>query len=166
MTLERIDRFAATPKLVAHLLAEAGDGRLDTAPPGQWTARTILGHLLDVETYSNRLRFERMVAEESPLFADFDESAWAALRDGFRERKERLLGDLALQRQATVSLLRSLSPGDWERGGSHPARGAFTVSTWLDACLQHDASHVTQLEAVLGETVEEAMRRRSRPGWR
>jgi hypothetical protein len=165
MTAERLDLYAATPKTLAHLVAEAGDDRLDAAGDGEWPVRVILAHLRDVEMFSGRLRYERMLAEEAPVFADFDEDAWAANRNRTRDRKDRLLGDFALQRQATVSMLRSIRPEEWQRTGSHSYRGEFTVSTWLDACLDHDAQHVAQVERLLGETLDDVLRRRSRPDW-
>jgi hypothetical protein len=165
MTADRIDRFATTPTTLAHLVAEAADVRLDTAPAGEWSARMVLAHFRDVETFSSRLRFERMLAEDEPVFADFDETAWAVNRNRTRDRKEWLLGDFALQRQATVSMLRAIRPAEWERTGSHPYRGAFTVSTWLDACLEHDAVHIAQLERLVGETLDDVLRRRARPEW-
>jgi len=162
MTAERLDRYAATPKTLAHLVAEAGDARLDTSPAGEWSVRVILAHLRDVEMLSGRLRYERMLAEEAPVFADFDEDAWVANRNRTRDRKDWLLADFALQRQATVGMLRAIRPEEWKRTGSHPYRGVFTVSTWLDACLDHDAQHIAQVERLLGETLDDVVRRRSR----
>ncbi len=160
---DALDRLAATPKRVAHLVVEADDGALDAASPGQWSARTVLAHFRDVEVLANRLRLERMLAEGAPVFADFDEDAWAVNRNRSRDQKAQLLGDFALHRQATLLIFAGLRSGDWERTGSHPARGTFTVRTWVDQWLAHDLAHLEQLERLLGETVDEVLRRRFHP---
>lgn len=159
---ELIARLAATPKAVAHLVAEATEERLDAAPPGEWSARTILAHLRDDEVLVMRLRLERMLSEDGPEFPDFDEKAWARTRNRERDRKEQIAGDFALQRQASLGILQSLRPADWERPGRHEAYGEFTVASWVDHWVRHDAAHIAQLEAALGETLTEVLARRAR----
>ena len=155
-----LDRLAATPKQVAHLVAEADNARLDAAPPGEWTARTVLAHFRDCEVLCEGLRILRMLAEDQPELADFDEVAWAGTRNRSRDRKEQLLGDFALQRQATLNVLSGLRPDDWEREGTHVTRGTFTVRTWVEAIADHDAAHLAQLESLMGETLDEVLQRR------
>lgn len=104
-----------------------------------------------------------MLAEESPTLANFDEDAWYANRNRTRDRKEQLLGDFALQRQALVTLLNGLQPDSWERTGTHPIRGQFTVRTWVEAITDHDAGHLRQLEEALGETLDAVLKRRFHP---
>ena len=160
---DTLDRLAATPKRLAHLVVEADDDTLDAAAPGQWSARTVLAHFRDVEVLANRLRLERMLAEAAPVFANFDEDAWAIDRNRSRDQKAQLLGDFALQRQASLAIFTGLRPQDWERTGSHPSRGAFTVLSWLDAWLDHDRGHLEQLERLLRVTVDEVLKRRFHP---
>ncbi len=158
-----LDSLAATPKKVAHLVAEAGDARLDAVAPGEWSARTVLAHFRDVESLTNMLRVLRMLAEDGPALADFDELAWSESRNRSRERKEQLLGDFALQRQALITLLGGLRTSDWARTGAHPYRGGFTVRTWAEAISEHDVAHLSQLEGVLGETLDDVLQRRYHP---
>jgi hypothetical protein len=141
----RLDRYAATPERAAGIVANASDAQLDRVAVGDWSARTILAHLRDVEMLSARLRYERMLAEDAPVFADFDEDAWAIHRNRLRDAKAQLTEDFAIQRRPTVAMLHGIRPEDWQRTGSHPVRGTFTVSTWLGACMEHDAMHLEQL---------------------
>lgn len=163
MTGALLDRLAKTPKHLAHLVVEASDQQLDAAPGGEWSARTILAHLRDCEVLCEGLRVFRMLAEVEPQLADFDERAWAVARNRSRDRKEQLLGDFALHRQATLNVLTGLREEDWQRTGTHPFRGAFTVRTWAEAIAEHDAAHIAQLEGVLGETLDDVLRRRFHP---
>ncbi|MGH2608034.1 MAG: DinB family protein, partial [Tepidiformaceae bacterium] len=88
---------------------------------------------------------------------------WEQTRNRNRDRKEQLLGDFALQRQALLGILAGLRADDWERAGSHPQRGRLTVRSWVEAIVAHDAAHITQLELALGETLDEVLQRRFHP---
>jgi hypothetical protein len=157
----RIDRLAATPGVLANLVVEVSEERLDTALNGDWPVRVVLAHLRDDEYLCMRLALERLLAEDGPELRLMDGADWVANRNRTRDRKELLLADFALQRQASVTILRSLRPEDWERAGTVGGR-EVTVSRLVDGWVAHDAEHVAQLEAALGETYEEAVARRRR----
>ncbi len=159
---EALAQLAATPATLAHLVAEADDATLDGDTAGQWSARTLLAHFRDDEYLCMRVALERMLAEESPVLRFIDGAEWEPTRRRTRDRKEWLLGDFALQRQASIAILRGLEAGDWEREGRTEERGTFTIGGFVGAWAQHDAEHITSLEAVLGETLAEVKARRAR----
>ncbi|MEP6871672.1 MAG: DinB family protein [Anaerolineaceae bacterium] len=163
MQNEAIAQLAATPGALAHLVAEAGDAVLDAAAPGQWSARTLLAHFRDDEYLCMRVALERMLAEESPMLRFVDGAAWEPKRRRSRDRKEWLLGDFALQRQASIAILRGLDEVDWERAGQSAEQGVFTIASFVDGWAHHDAEHIASLESVLGETLTDVMARRARP---
>ena len=158
-----IDQLAATPSVLAHLVAESTDGELDAAEPGEWNPRPLLAHFRDTETLEFRLALERMIAEDVPTLFFIPADEWLARRSHARDRKDQLLTDFALQRQATLAILRSLQPTDWERRGRMPGREPFTVKQLVKLWARHDRSHITQLETALGQTLEEVKQRRARP---
>jgi hypothetical protein len=158
---ELLKELAATPRTLAHLVVEASDELLDAAPAGEWSARTVLAHLRDDEYLVLRMRCERMLSEDGPVFPDFDEKAWAESRSRARDRKEELLGDFALQRQASLNMLANLRPGDGLRPGRHAEYGEFTVGSWVQHWAEHDRAHVAQIERMLGETLAGVLERRS-----
>ncbi len=162
MTSALIDQLAATPKSLAHLVAEAPDVRLDAANGDSWSARTVLAHFRDDEFLCMRVALERMLAETNPSLKFVDGTDWAAGRNTTRDRKELLLADFALQRQASISILRGLRADDWARAGHTETRDPFTVEQFVAAWVRHDAEHVAQLEGLLGETVAAVIERRSR----
>ena len=160
---ELIARLAATPANLAHLVAETTYAELDMTPAGSgWSARTVLAHFRDDEYLCMRVALERMLAEDTPTLRFIDGSKWEPERSRARERKEWLLGDFALQRQASVAILRGLRNSDWDRGGRTVERGVFTVAAFLRAWVSHDDQHVGQLEAALGETLAQVRERRAR----
>jgi hypothetical protein len=158
-----IKQLAATPSTLAHLVVEASDEQLDYAAAGEWSARTVLAHLRDDEILVMRMRCERMLSEDGPVFPDFDEKAWAASRNRSRDAKETLLGDFALQRQASLNILANLRAGDDVRPGRHAEYGGFTVRSWVEHWVEHDRAHVEQVERALGQTLAEVLDRRARP---
>jgi hypothetical protein len=162
MTHEAIERLAATPRILAHLVAEAPAERLDAAPAGEWSARTILAHFRDDEFLCTRVALERMLAEDLPVLNFIDGAAWEPGRNRERERKEWLLADFALQRQASIGILRALRPADWQRRATRPGQGELTIAELAALWVRHDAEHIAQLEWALGETLEEVRARRAR----
>ncbi len=75
---------------------------------GKWTIKDILQHLIDVErVFSYRaLRFARMDKTELP---GFDENEYACVANGSKRSVMELLTELAVVRQATLSLFKTFS---------------------------------------------------------
>ena len=128
MTAPRIDRLSETPKALAHLVAELSDEALDAAAAGEWSPRTILAHLRDDEYLCARPWIARALVEDNPRVQGIGGDAWEATRNRSRDRKEWLLADFALQRQASISILRMLRPDDWNRTIDRRRRAACSPS--------------------------------------
>jgi hypothetical protein len=160
-----IETLAATPAALAHLVAEADDARLDaTNAAGEWSARTLLAHFRDDEYLCMRVALERMLAENNPGLVFMDGSDWEPSRNRTRDRKEHLLADFALQRQASLAILRSLRDEDWERTGTTGDGRTLAISRLVEHWAGHDREHIGQLEAALGVTLQEIKERRAHPG--
>jgi hypothetical protein len=164
MTDARIPQLAATPKLLAQLVVEATDEQLARQPAaGEWPPAVILAHLRDDEFLCMRPALERALAFDNPLMEFIEGGDWVTGRNSSRDGKTQLLADFALQRAATTAILEMMAPVDWSRT-MHRAEGEpFTISALVEAWLRHDADHVAQLEAIFGETAEEARQRRLPP---
>ena len=160
-----LDQLAATPKRLANIVAEANDARLDTREPGERSARLIMAHLRDGEYLSWRLALERILAEPNPELSVRSDSAWESTRNTSRDRKEFLLADFALQRQASLGILNALRAHEWEASGTilqSNGQQILTVAMLVTAWASHDTEHLEQIEAVLGETYEQVIDRRMR----
>lgn len=158
---ELIEQLSSTPKALAHLVAEAAEGQLKVAKDREWSARVILAHFRDDEYLCMRVALERMLAEPNPELANIDGGDWEPGRNRTRDRKEWLLADFALQRQASLSILRGLRPEDWQRTGRSLGQ-TFTVQQFLGAWVHHDREHIAQLERAMGETLTNVLERRTR----
>lgn len=156
-------RLSATPKQAAHLVVELPEAEFDLAPDGLWSPRTIVAYLRDAESFAWRLRAERILAEAEPVLARFDVAHWLAARNTSRDRREELLGDFALQRQASVTLLRGLRESDFARTGTLEGDGRVTLDDVVQRWLDSDAEQVLRLESILGTTLAEVVARRFHP---
>ncbi len=158
-----IEQLAATPAALAHLTVEATDAALDAAPEGEWSARLVLAHLRDAEALEFRLALERLLAEPEPVIYFLPADRWERERNRDRDEKSVLLSDFALQRQASLNLLAAMRTGEWERSGGGPGGQSMTAAQLVQAWGGHDAAHLAQIEAAVGDTVADARERRARP---
>lgn len=141
--------LAAMPDRLLDVVAGVDDDRLDVAAEGEWSARTVLAHLRDDEFMVERLRLERMLVEDEPDLAPFDEKAWADARFTSRDATDDLLADFRLHREASIAIFRTLRPEEWLRTGFQPEYGAFDIHWWLQNWLEHDETHLEQIRAAL-----------------
>ena len=160
-----IERLAATPRRLAHLVAEATDAALDTGLPGERPARLIMAHLRDAEYLVWRVGLERMLAEANPALNFLHGPDWEVSRNTSRDRKVHLLADFALQRQATLGILNAVRPHEWDATGmvlqaKRPRLLSLAAFVWSWAA--HDAEHFGHIEQALGETYEQVVERRMR----
>jgi hypothetical protein len=87
-----------------------------TYGPGKWTLKEILGHIIDDE----RIFAYRVLCvargEEGEL-PGFDENRYAAHAEFEHRRLDDLLGEYAVTRAATLTLLQGLPHAAWARRG-------------------------------------------------
>lgn len=144
-----IAALEAAPGRLEQIVGGAGDERLDAAEPSEWPSRTVMAHLRDDEFMVMRLRVVRMLVEERPALAPFDEKAWAETRYRGRDGRDQLISDFRTQRRASVDILRSLTTAQLLRTGTQPEYGTFDIHWWLETCVKHDNTHLDQTARAL-----------------
>ncbi len=153
MSLSRVQQIAAlsqTHPTLVRLTEGRSDEALDFRPDAAaWSIREILAHLVDDEIYVMRTRMERIIKEDMPLLAPHDEKRWYATRNKTRDQLAELLSDFAVQRTASLAMLRMLREEDWQRQGRQPEYGDFTAEVWLGHWLAHDTTHIEQISNTL-----------------
>ena len=143
-----IDRLRTGTADVEAALAGITDAELDRRPgdPESWTARQVAHHLADSEAMAY-IRLRRLVAEDAPLIAGYDEPEWAR-----RLHYDRPIGPsvavLGAVRAASLQLLEALTPEEWARAGTHSESGAYGVETWLAIYADHAHDHADQIRSV------------------
>ena len=147
MGMERqplIDRFRTGFDDVSDSLTGITPDELDRRPPGSdWSARQIAHHLADSETTAY-VRLRRLIAEDNPAIPDYDEEAFAR-RLHYDRPIEPSLAVLRAVREASLQLLESLTPEEWERSGTHSEAGPYSVDDWLRTYANHSHEHADQI---------------------
>ena len=150
-------------------MAGKTDAVLARRPDAQnWSAKEIVCHLRDVEELF-QMRFHTVVAIDEPRILvlgaspsdlaawriggaighPLDPDRWAEERQYLRNDTREALAAFQRRRTEVVTLLRSLSPAEWERGGVHLSRGRLTLADWVASLAAHDDNHLEQLYRAL-----------------
>lgn len=135
----------AAPDLFDVAVAGMTDREADLRPdPQRFTLREALCHVADWENVFLE-RLVRIRDLDTPALQGYDEGQWAIDHDyahqDWREQI-RLIGE---RRPRIVSLLRALSPDDWERAGNHCEIGPITLETLATLIALHDTYHLRQI---------------------
>lgn len=141
-----LDQFRMGYSEVEAALAGITDAELDhPAPDGGWTAREVVHHLADSEATAY-VRLRRLIAEDAPFIQGYDEPEYAR-RLHYDRPIASSLAVLQGVREASLSLLESLTPSEWERSGTHEESGAYSVDGWLKIYANHSHDHANQIRA-------------------
>lgn len=116
-------------------------------PGGTFSPVEQCWHLADLEREGYGARIRRLLSEYDPLLPDFDGERVA------RERRYRTLSLAAglhafrTARAETLSLLRSIRNGEWQRAGRQEGVGRVALRDLPAMIAEHDASHRSEIEA-------------------
>lgn len=139
-----LERFRTGFDDVADSLAGITPDELDLRPPGSdWSAREVAHHLADSEATAY-VRLRRLIAEDDPAIDGYDEEEFAR-RLHYDRPIEPSLEVLRSVRTASLQLLESLAPDEWQRAGTHAASGRYSVDDWLRIYAGHSHDHADQI---------------------
>lgn len=139
-----LERYATGAGAVDAAVDGISDEGLDRRPPsGEWTAREIVHHLADSESMAF-IRLRRLLAEDDPVIAGYDEPEWAR-RLHYDRPIEPSLAVVRAVRAASHQLLTTLTPDEWSRTGSHSEGGPYSVVRWLAIYAEHSHDHADQI---------------------
>jgi hypothetical protein len=147
---ELIERYRASADVVDATWASLGDEERDRRPAaGEWTAREICHHLADSETTSY-IRLRRLLAEDAPVIAGYDQDEFARVLR-YDRPVEASLAVMRAVRTSSAELLDLLTEEDWSRAGTHTEDGPYSVEQWLLIYAAHPHDHAAQMrEAAAG----------------
>ncbi len=145
-----IDRYRTGTADVQDALAGATDEELDRPPADvdDWTARQVAHHLADSESMAY-IRLRRILAEDAPLIAGYDEPEWAR-RLHYDRPISSSVAVLGAVRRASLELLEALDEAEWSRAGTHSESGPYSVEDWLRIYASHAHDHADQIRAARG----------------
>ncbi len=108
-----------------------------------WSARQVLAHLADFELVA-AVRVQMMLSTDRPTLPSYGQEDFTA-RFGPLETPAEALERLTVNRHATLRVLQTLTPEDWDRTGVHPQRGEEALRRTVEWLTRHDRLHLAQL---------------------
>ena len=116
-------------------------------PPGEWSAREVVCHLIAVEEEAWHARLDSLrEATGEPSWTWTEPGPW----DGRgSETLETALLAFGTRRAATIERLTRLDSAGWRRTGLHPTFGRQDVAAVMQTALDHDREHIASLRGAV-----------------
>jgi len=112
--------------------------------PGKWSAREIVHHLGDSESFS-AARLRKLLVEDNAVIQGYDQDQYAT-RLHYNERDMApALEAFRLARETTMQLVDLMTEDDWRREGTHSESGRYTTEDWLKIYAAHAHNHAAQI---------------------
>lgn len=131
------DRLRAALPLWRQALA--ADDALHRPAPTVWSTTEYACHVRDAGRIFRR-RLERMLAEDNPLFDNWDQDLTAVEERYDRQEPAAVAPALEAEVEAIAALFDSVGDEDWDRPGRRSNGSVFTVATFAVYFL-HDLEH-------------------------
>lgn len=137
---ELVDALRQTAAAWPALLADP-DLAARRPAPNVWSGLEYACHVRDVYRLFDQ-RLARMLAEDDPLFANWDQDA-TAVADGYAHQDPATVsGELTAAATALADRLAEVSGEQWERPGRRSDGARFTVESFARYLLHDPAHHV------------------------
>ena len=149
MDLQQVAKdYEAATKSFLDAVASFSKEDLDKTKKNGWNARQIIHHLADSESQSCA-RLRRLIAEPGTTIQGYDENKWAGSDVlGYKELPiESSLALFKASRDASLTIIKRLTPELLNNTGTHTESGEYTVKKWLDGYTRHPKDHAEQLLA-------------------
>ncbi len=142
-----LERMRSAADLVRRSVEAAPAARFGQPPrEGEWSALETLTHLRDVAVHVYGLRIRRLLYEDTPVFADFDEERYRRASLARGEAIGDLLDTIVAEHEQIARLLRTLLEADWSRQGRHPSLGVMSIAFLARRMGEHAEEHAAQIE--------------------
>ncbi len=138
--------YEAGPARLRTLVKGLGQEQLKARPvAGKWSILEVVCHLGDFEPiYASRMKW--VIAEDGPLLPSGDPDRFAA-RLAYHERDlAEELSIIEAVRTSTTRILRTLTPADFARTGTHTSDGPLSVEQLLTRVTGHITHHLPFIE--------------------
>jgi hypothetical protein len=146
---EILKTLRATPVVLRALVDRADDARLRRRPaPREWAIIEVVGHLADTEERA-LARVRRMLAEEDPELAPFDQEALAEQRHYLDLDLEEELARLEELRRQHLAELEALDGSGWARTGRHGEHSELSVELYETHVAAEEVDHLAQIARLL-----------------
>jgi len=139
-----------TPIVLSSITEQLDDSGWKKKPtPADLSVLELIAHLLDVETEINFPRFELILSTDDPFIVGVDSDTWVTLRNYHATQSRKIIEDLHIKRNRTISLLSGLSEEDWQRPARHSFFGPTTLFELTKFIAAHDIDHIRQIFRII-----------------
>ncbi len=143
-----LERIRSSAGVVRGAVEAAPPDRFTRRPrPGEWSALETLTHLRDVVVHVYGLRIRRLLYEDAPHFADFDEEGYRRASLARGESTGDLLDTIVAEHEQLARLLETLPDAEWSRQGRHPSLGVMSIEFLARRVGEHAEEHAAQIAA-------------------
>jgi hypothetical protein len=145
-----LEQLEATPDILSAMMRTLRDAEARWKPaPDRFSIAEVMAHLCDVETQVFRVRLERMLNEDTPQLAIYDQEGIAAAGAyAGRDVHESLQG-FRKQRADTLASVKGLPAEIGSRPGIHAELGSVTIVQLMNEWAFHDLGHIRQIAELL-----------------
>jgi|SRR5215213_2449646 len=114
---------------------------------GKWSAREIVHHLGDSESFSGA-RLRKLLIEDNAVIQGYDQDEYASkLRYNERDMAP-ALDAFHSARESNLQILRLMTDDDWQRAGTHTDSGRYSMEDWLTIYARHAHNHAAQIRSL------------------
>lgn len=112
--------------------------------PGKWSAREIVHHLGDSESFS-AARLRKLLVEDNAVIQGYDQDEYATKLHYNERDMSPALDAFRSARETTTQLLGLMTEDEWKREGTHTESGRYTTENWLTIYAAHAHNHAAQI---------------------
>jgi len=149
LTAERralVERILASGEEVERGVEAVTPGKHGVSPrEGEWSVVETLIHLRNVVVMVHGLRIRRLLYEEAPVFADYDEPAHRRATMGRRPAVDHLVRMIVAEHRQIAGLLAELPDDQWSRTGRHPDLGEMSIEFLARRVAEHAEEQARQI---------------------
>jgi DinB superfamily len=111
---------------------------------GKWSAREIVHHLGDSESFS-AARIRKLLVEDNAVIQGYDQDEYATKLHYNERDMAPALEAFRWARESTTQLLGLMTDAEWQHEGTHTESGRYTVEDWLKIYAAHAHNHAAQI---------------------
>jgi hypothetical protein len=117
-------------------------------PSGEWTLHQIAAHLRDLNHLVYEKRVRETIAEDNPLFENFDPEAWMLSHYEPDEPIKKVLDDFKGHVDQLCETLSALPVEAWSRESRHEMIGdQLPLQLWVERGLAHIEDHLLEIKS-------------------
>lgn len=141
-----VERLESSAEDLMSCLGKFSEQDLIEPPaPNEWSVHQVIAHLRDTEEQVFLYRVKRILAEENPAVANFDQEAWHREHYSATEPLKKILVEFRSARRKQIALLRKTRDKEWLRTARHPEYGTISVEWLVNHNVNHTFEHVSQI---------------------